>query len=101
MELTAAERVELISTTQTEGFKVILKLMEAECDTFRVLLDNADPDNEKDVLAKHILRKAAAMFLQGVVNSINQEVAVFAPRPGAVFEDITESLIEEPWQTQQ
>lgn len=98
MELTAAERVELISTTQTEGFKVVLKLMEAECDTFRVLLDNADPANEKDVLAKHILRKAAAMFVTQVIQRINQEIAVFAPKPGTVFEDITESLIEEPWQ---
>ena len=98
MELTAAERVELISTVGTEGFRVIQKIMEAECERFNVLVRNADTANEKDCIAKLNLAKAACMFWTQVVARINQEIAVFAPKPGTVFEDITESLIEEPWQ---
>ena len=58
LQLDGIERAHIAAFVNTEGFKVVTKIFEVECEKFRVALINADPSKPNEVLAAHHMAKA-------------------------------------------
>ena len=93
MELTLAEKATLTAYSGTEGFKILMRIMEEEVLKFNTALLNAK--KPEDVLQAHNLAKAAAMFHQGVINRINAAGYEYknTPRDGDAPVDMTEGSL--------
>lgn len=90
------QRALVAHTIATPGFVFINKIMRAEVDKFIVDLINADESDEKTVVAKHRLSKAAAQFYEMVLSRINMESSQFMRDAGQPTDPIdpTEGLID-------
>ena len=90
------ERAQIAHTMATPGFIHINRIMRVEVDKFAIDLINADEDNDKMVLARHKMSKAAAQYYARVVSRINSEAQQFMREAGNPTEptDPTEGLID-------
>jgi hypothetical protein len=73
----ALEREEaafLATLASQPGFKVLQKIMRSGVDQFTVSMINTDESDEKAVLARHKLSKAAAVYYTWVTNVINNTI---------------------------
>lgn len=95
LTLTDMERAHLYATYSSEGFKIFQQILESEVAKFRVALDNADPANERAVLAAHQMSKAAAQFYTGLVRRVNEEINLYTnSRQGDKPVDVTEGVLD-------
>lgn len=90
------QRAQLAHTIATPGFVFINAIMRSEVDKFVIDLINVDENDEKGVVAKHRLSKAAAQFYQLVINRVNAEAQQFMHDSGSPSEPIdpTEGMID-------
>lgn len=97
MQLEDSERADIVSILETPGWFAVRKLMEIEIRKFDLALKNADPADQKDVLAKHVLSKAASMFYAQIINRLNTEQDQFfsAAPPDTVLPSVTDALFVE------
>lgn len=77
VSFTQDERAQIAHTSHTPGFLHINRIMRAQVDKFVLDWINVDEDDEKKIIAKHRLSKAAAQFYQLVVSRINWEIQQF------------------------
>ena len=96
MKLDGRQQAQLAAMVGTEGFRILMDIMEAECEKFTVSLINADASKHDEVIARHYLAKSAAQFYAAVVSRINNEVEVYAhaPKIGDRPIDMTEGLLD-------
>lgn len=76
-DLTPVERSDLAMVFGSKGWQVVHKICLAIVEQFRVDLDNADPSNRNEVMAKHSLSKAASVVVDKLVQRIASEAAIF------------------------
>lgn len=78
------------------GFKVFQMICRSEIDKFNVALINARPSEVKEVLAAHLLVKAAAQFYAGITDRINEEIVQYTGTAGPALEpaDPTEGMLD-------
>lgn len=69
--LNNSEISQLISTMNTPGFKVILKILKSTVDSFFIPFINKQVDDEKGILAAHNQLKTAAQLQEGFVQRLN------------------------------
>jgi len=62
----------LSSMVAMPGFQVLNRLMRSECDKLIMALINADPGSSDEILAKHGIARAASVFYDGIINTINE-----------------------------
>jgi hypothetical protein len=77
------EVAQLMTLVQMPGYEILKKIYIAEVDQLQVDMMNADPTNEKEVLAKHNLALAAGMFYQRVSNKVAGYIQEFGDRKKA------------------
>jgi hypothetical protein len=96
-DLNEAERAALASYVQTPGFKALHKVMQIECAKFDLALKNTSPAEKEQVLAAHVMSKAASQFFAGLINRVNEEVEFFLKRNEAprVLDSPTDQIFEE------
>lgn len=75
-DLTPVERSDLAMTFNSKGWQVAHKICLAVVEEFRVDLDNANPANRDDVMAKHALSKAASVAVSKIITRIASEAAL-------------------------
>jgi hypothetical protein len=94
MELTQVERAQLSAFQSTEGFQLICLIMKNELIKFNTALLNAK--KPEDVLIAHNLASAAAKFYEGVLNTIEAEIAIYTgtPKPGDRPFDVTDGVLD-------
>lgn len=97
LDLDSAERSDLANVVSSPGFKVFLKLAAFVVEQARTDLDNADPANPSEVMAKHALSKASSLFHGRLINCINNEVSQYvdAPKKSDKPVDSTEALFDD------
>lgn len=76
-KISEAERTHLVGLSTQPGFQVLLNICEATVEQFKVDMINADCTNTAEVLSKHNLAKAAAMFWARVANRVNTEQQIY------------------------
>lgn len=96
IELEHNERALVAQTTATPGYKIINRIMRSEVDKFIVDLINAPEEDDKAIIAKHKLSKAAAQFYQAVVDRVNSEVHMYmaAVQNGVAPVDVTAGMLD-------
>jgi hypothetical protein len=98
IELTDLERVELVQTCATSGFKVIHRILRSEVDKFVVAHMNVPVEDKDLAYARFVQSKTAAQIYQGMTDRINLElsVAVARSKEGQIEEvgDTTEGLLD-------
>lgn len=72
---TDADRLALLQIAQTPGWRVLLDLMETECLAQEATLVNADPADEKKVLAQHKIAKASWVFFVKLQQRVAFEIS--------------------------
>ena len=92
--LNEANRGHLIALLGMPGFEVLQQILEEEVEQFKVDMINANPSNTQDILAKHALAKAAAVYYTKVIDRLNHEKLMFGARQdeNKIMADITEPL---------
>lgn len=93
-QLDDAERADLISLIDQNGFFVLRKLMEIEIKRFDLALKNAEKPEE--VIVKHSLAKAASQFYTQLIDRLNQERESFlnAKSLPEILPSITDAITE-------
>ena len=76
LQLSPQERSELAMLFRSKGWAVLVKLLRAIVEQFRVDLDNADHSNPKDAMAKHSLSRSAGMVVTLILTRIAQEASL-------------------------
>ena len=96
IELDHSERALLTQTVNTEGYRIMHRVIRSEVDKLFVDLINADPSEHKDVLAKHNLAKSAAVFYTQITDRINYETIQYtaALRATDTPKDATENVLD-------
>lgn len=96
VRLTHDQRALLAHTIATPGFVFINAIMRSEVDKFIIDLINVDEDDDKAVIAKHKMSKAAAQFYEMVIARFNMEAQQFMREAGQPTEPIdpTEGMID-------
>lgn len=95
VNLSHDQRAQLAHTLATPGFVQVNAIMRAIVDRFVIDLINIDEDDDKAIIAKHKLSKAAAQVYQLVINRINAEVQQFMHDSGTPsLIDPTEGIID-------
>src|ERR1035437_5572516 len=98
IELTDLERVELVQTCATSGFKVIHRILRSEVDKFVVAHMNTAVEDEKLAYARFVQSKTAAQIYQGMTDRINLELTIAVARSKEdqteVVGDTTEGLLD-------
>lgn len=96
VELNDQERALLVHLIQSDGFRVLQKVMRSTVDAFVVDVINADPAKPEDVVAKQVLAKAASEFYQTVVSHLNEQKTLYVAAPRANDEpvDVTEGVLD-------
>lgn len=96
VRLSHDQRALVAHTIATPGFALINQIMRSEVDKFIIDLINVAEDDERLVVAKHRLSKAAAQFYQLVISRISMEAQQFMRDAGEPTEptDPTEGLID-------
>lgn len=91
-----ADMQQLMSILNMPGYAIMTRIFESEIDQMQVDMMNADPTNEKEVLAKHNLALAAGMFYQRVINRLHNDKEQFNAIKNApqIQEDVTEPLFQ-------
>lgn len=92
VELTGIERAHLAAWIGEESFRIVQRIMEDQVKTFNLDLVNAT--KTEDILAKHNIAKASAVFYQRFINRLNEEITLYraSPRPNDKPLDITSNL---------
>lgn len=72
-QLDEAERASVVSILDLPGFHALQKLMLIEIAKFDLALKNADPADNKKVLAAHVIAKAASQFYTQIIDRLNGE----------------------------
>ncbi len=105
LDLDGVERADLAMMYSGKGWPVLLKLLRAIVEQFRVDLDNANPASASEVMAKHSLSKAAGRIYTILLNRVSAEVTMFgefqkkSPQegaPGLELDDIEEATANLP-----
>lgn len=93
--LSDSERTHLVGLGTQPGFQVIVNICESEVEKFKVDMINADPTKPEEVLAKHNIAKAAAMFWARVAARINSEQQLYLGQKqlNEVQPDVTADLL--------
>jgi hypothetical protein len=92
IELNGIERAHLSAWSGEESFKIVQRLMISLVKEFDLDLINASKN--EDIIAKHHIAKAAAMYYQRFVDRLNSEIYVYqnSPKKGDKPVDITANL---------
>lgn len=93
----ATERAQLAGFYNQPGFQVLQNIFESQIAQLQLDMINEDPVQEKKVLAKHNLAKAAAVFYQRVIDLINDEIRnhVAIEEGTKVQPDLTAELLQD------
>lgn len=96
VEFEHSERGEIAQTVASPGYRHITRIMRSEVDKFLLALLNVPEDDERAIIAKHRLSKAAAQVVQGITNRVNAEVQEFTAAVRAIGPpiDVTEGLVD-------
>lgn len=73
-ELDLKECLALAATWQTEGRQVLMDIAAREIENLRVDLDNTDPSQHNEVLAKHATSHAAQKFWKQLTDAVNEAI---------------------------
>jgi hypothetical protein len=93
--LTDTERGHLTSLMQHPGFGVLTHIFEEEVEEMNVELLNVASSDDKAIIAKHHMAKAAAMFYARIVKRITNEQSIFGSGPDNNPQpDVTETLFQ-------
>lgn len=95
-QLDDAERAAAVSILDMPGWFAVRKLMEIEIKRFDLALKNADPADREDVLAKHVIAKAASQFYVQIIDRLNTERELFlsATTPEGILPSVTDAITE-------
>lgn len=90
------ERALVVQTVATPGYAIINRIMRSEVDKFIVDLINAPENDDKTVVARHKLSKAAAQFYTAVTGRVNYEIQQYTAAQGGSGKpvDLTEGVID-------
>ena len=98
IELTDLERVELVQTCATSGFKVIHRILRSEVDKFVVAHMNVAVEDKDLAYARFVQSKTAAQIYQGMTDRINVELSIAVARSKEdqteVVGDSTEGILD-------
>src|SRR5215475_8239863 len=95
--LSDTERGQLIGLSKLPGFEVFKNVCEEELEEMRIELLNVSSADEKNIIAKHNMAKAATMFYARVMERITHEEGVFGSQvqEKTVQPDLTEALLQD------
>lgn len=93
----ATERAQLAGFYNQPGFQVLQNIFESQISQLQIDMINANPVNKEDVLAKHNLAKAAAVFYDRCIKFINDEIRnhVAVEEGTKIQPDLTEALLQD------
>lgn len=96
IELSDTARTQIAQTITTPGFHYINLIMRTEVSKFAMDLVNSEEGDDKAVLAKHKLSRAAALFYARVISRINSEAQLGSSNLAGeeVPSDPTEGIID-------
>lgn len=96
LSLSHGERSQLAALASMPGYHIFHRVARAEVHKFVVSLINADGTNPAEVLERHRLSKAAAMFYTALTQKVNEEVYQYtaAPRANDAPVDVTEGSLD-------
>jgi hypothetical protein len=95
-QLSDSERGQLIGLTKQPGFEVLKHIFEEELEEMNIELLNVASGDEKTIISKHNMAKAATMFYARTMNRITQEESYFGSKveERKVQPDTTEALFQ-------
>jgi hypothetical protein len=64
---------QLLAILKHPGYEVLKRIFESEIDRMQIDLLNTEPTNRDEILAKHNIAKAAAMFYARILQRIENE----------------------------
>ena len=70
------QRLIISGYVHTEAFVLIQRMFEDEIKLLNQKLVNTEPSNRNEVLANHVMVKAAGMLYQGFLQRIKEEVTI-------------------------
>lgn len=96
-ELSELERRELYRIVQMPGYTILLDMMQRLCIEEETRLINAEPAQEKEVLAAHVMAKARWNFFVDVQARLEQEINdLFGTSKGPLVEGASEFDVMPP-----
>ncbi len=86
----------LVALRQMPGFQVLLNIFESQVAQAQLDMMNADETDEKAIVAKQRIAKAAAVFYQRSIDRVNEELMTFGARrdESKIQPDLTEHLFQ-------
>jgi hypothetical protein len=95
-QLSHVQRSHLQVLITSEGWRILQTLMEAECAKFDVALKNCKAGDVNAIVEHHAMSKAASAFVVGIINRINDELALYRSESSGqeVLDDPTEQNLD-------
>jgi hypothetical protein len=96
LQLSHVQRSHLQVLVTSEGWRILQNMMEAEVERFKVALINVKAGDTAALVENHAMTKAAAMFTVGLINRINDELALYRSESSSqkVLDDPTEQNLD-------
>lgn len=96
-QLSDVQRGLLVGLTKLPAFEVLKHIFEEELEEMNIELLNVASGDEKTIVAKHHMAKAATMFYARAMNRILNEESMFGSKveESKVQPDLTEALLND------
>lgn len=95
MQLSHSDRSHLHVLVTSEGWRILQRIMEVQVEKFKVDLINVKAGDTAALIEQHAITKSAAQFVVGLVNRLNDELALYHSEMSSKKPvDITENLID-------